>query len=93
MAGIGGTGVSTVSAIIVMGCRIENKWAQTMNFTGLAQKNGAVTSQVRISSKKHYTKNLQDFRIRVLIYYLDVTQLFLYLLQLQGLLNISKLKQ
>ena len=40
MAGIGGTGVSTVSAIIVMACRIENKWAQTMNFTGLAQKNG-----------------------------------------------------
>ena len=52
MAGIGGTGVSTVSAIIVMACRIENKWAQTMNFTGLAQKNGAVTSQIRISSKE-----------------------------------------
>ena len=53
MAGIGGTGVSTVSAIIVMACRIENKWAQTMNFTGLAQKNGAVTSQIRISSRKN----------------------------------------
>ena len=49
MAGIGGTGVSTVAAIIVMAARIDKKWSQSMNFTGLAQKNGAVTSQIRIS--------------------------------------------
>ena len=52
MAGIGGTGVSTIAAIIVMASRIDNLYAQSMNFTGLAQKNGAVTSQIRISNKK-----------------------------------------
>ena len=52
MAGIGGTGVSTVSAIMVMAARIDKKFAQSMNFTGLAQKNGAVTSQIRISKNK-----------------------------------------
>ena len=52
MAGIGGTGISTVSAIIVMAARIDEKWSQSMNFTGLAQKNGAVTSQIRISKNK-----------------------------------------
>ena len=52
MAGIGGTGVSTVSAIMVMAARIDKKYSQSMNFTGLAQKNGAVTSQIRISKNK-----------------------------------------
>ena len=52
MAGIGGTGVSTVSAILVMAARIDKKFSQSMNFTGLAQKNGAVTSQIRISKNK-----------------------------------------
>ena len=52
MAGIGGTGISTIAAIIVMAARIDKLYAQSMNFTGLAQKNGAVTSQIRISNKK-----------------------------------------
>ena len=58
MAGIGGTGVSTIAAIIVMAARLDKLYAQSMNFTGLAQKNGAVTSQIRISSNKSlYTKS------------------------------------
>ena len=52
MAGIGGTGISTVAAIIVMAARINKLYAQSMNFTGLAQKNGAVTSQIRIGREK-----------------------------------------
>ena len=52
MAGIGGTGISTIAAIIVMAARIDKLYAQSMNFTGLAQKNGAVTSQIRISNNK-----------------------------------------
>lgn len=52
MAGIGGTGISTVAAIIVMAARIDKLYAQSMNFTGLAQKNGAVTSQIRVSREK-----------------------------------------
>ena len=58
MAGIGGTGISTVAAIVVMAARIDKLYAQSMNFTGLAQKNGAVTSQIRISKDKSlYTRS------------------------------------
>ncbi len=56
MAGIGGTGISTVAAIIVMAARIDKLYAQSMNFTGLAQKNGAVTSQIRIGKEKSLYK-------------------------------------
>ena len=48
MAGIGGTGVSTLSAVLVMAARIEGISAQAVNQTGLSQKNGGVTSQVRM---------------------------------------------
>lgn len=49
IAGIGGTGVSTLSAVLVMAARLEGIHAQAMNLTGLSQKNGGVTSQVRMS--------------------------------------------
>jgi indolepyruvate ferredoxin oxidoreductase len=49
LAGIGGTGVSTLSAVLVMAGRIEGISAQAVNQTGLSQKNGGVTSQVRMS--------------------------------------------
>jgi len=50
LAGIGGTGVSTLSAVLVMAGRIEGISAQAVNQTGLSQKNGGVTSQVRMAS-------------------------------------------
>ena len=49
LAGIGGTGVSTLSAVLVMAGRLDGVYAQAMNQTGLSQKNGGVTSQVRMS--------------------------------------------
>ncbi len=49
MAGIGGTGVSTLSAVLVMAGRLDGVYAQAINQTGLSQKNGGVTSQVRMS--------------------------------------------
>ena len=49
LAGIGGTGVSTLSAVMVMAARLDGIYAQAINQTGLSQKNGGVTSQVRIS--------------------------------------------
>jgi len=53
LAGIGGTGVSTLSAVLVMAGRIEGISAQAVNQTGLSQKNGGVTSQVRMSRNEN----------------------------------------
>ena len=50
LAGIGGTGVSTLSAVLVMAGRLDGIYAQAINQTGLSQKNGGVTSQVRMSA-------------------------------------------
>lgn len=50
VAGIGGTGVITVAAILGMAAHLEGKAASLFDMTGLAQKNGAVFSHVRIAA-------------------------------------------
>ncbi|WP_113446891.1 indolepyruvate ferredoxin oxidoreductase family protein [Rhizobium cremeum] len=50
LAGIGGTGVITVSAILSMAAHIDGLAVLTLDQTGLAQKNGAVVSHLRISA-------------------------------------------
>ena len=49
VTGIGGTGVLTVGALLGMAAHIEGKGASVLDYTGLAQKNGAVMSHVRIA--------------------------------------------
>ena len=49
MAGIGGTGVVTVSAILAMAAYLEYKAPSSYDMTGLSQKNGAVFSHLRIA--------------------------------------------
>ena len=49
VTGVGGTGVITVGQLIGMAAHIENKGVTVLDFTGLAQKNGAVLSHVRIA--------------------------------------------
>ncbi len=49
VAGIGGNGVLTVGAILGMAAHLEGRWVSVLNFTGLAQKSGAVVSHVRVS--------------------------------------------
>ncbi|NTJ09244.1 indolepyruvate ferredoxin oxidoreductase family protein [Rhizobium lusitanum] len=49
LAGIGGTGVITVSAILSMAAHIDGLAVQTLDQTGLAQKNGAVISHLRVA--------------------------------------------
>jgi len=49
VTGIGGTGVITVGALIGMAAHVEGKGATALDFTGLAQKNGAVMSHVRLA--------------------------------------------
>jgi indolepyruvate ferredoxin oxidoreductase len=50
ITGIGGTGVITIGALIGMAAHIEGKACTVHDNTGLSQKNGAVTSHVRIAS-------------------------------------------
>ncbi|QNB01458.1 indolepyruvate ferredoxin oxidoreductase family protein [Massilia sp. Se16.2.3] len=49
VAGVGGTGVVTVGALITMAAHLEGKGASTLDFTGFAQKGGAVMSHVRVA--------------------------------------------
>ncbi|MDP6346092.1 MAG: indolepyruvate ferredoxin oxidoreductase family protein [Alphaproteobacteria bacterium] len=49
ITGIGGTGVVTVSALLGMAAHLEGKGISSLDMAGLAQKNGAVTSHVRIA--------------------------------------------
>jgi len=48
-AGIGGGGVVTTGAIVGMAAHLEGHQVSTLDFTGLAQKNGAVVSHVQIA--------------------------------------------
>jgi len=49
VTGIGGTGVITIGALLGMAAHIEGKGVTVLDQTGLAQKNGAVGTHVRIS--------------------------------------------
>ncbi|MGF1444637.1 MAG: indolepyruvate ferredoxin oxidoreductase family protein [Pikeienuella sp.] len=49
IAGIGGTGVVTIGAILSMAAHLEGHAAAEMQMAGLAQKGGAVTIHVRIA--------------------------------------------
>ena len=48
VTGVGGTGVLTVGAILGMAAHLEGRPVSVLDFTGLAQKGGAVLSHVRI---------------------------------------------
>ena len=48
VAGVGGTGVVTVSALITMAAHLEGKGSSVLDFTGFAQKFGTVLGYVRI---------------------------------------------
>ncbi|PWF49336.1 indolepyruvate ferredoxin oxidoreductase family protein [Massilia glaciei] len=49
VAGVGGTGIVTVGALITMAAHLEGKGASTLDFMGFAQKGGAVMSHVRLA--------------------------------------------
>jgi indolepyruvate ferredoxin oxidoreductase len=49
-AGIGGGGIVTAGAILAMAAHIEGRAVKTLDFTGLAQKNGAVVAHVQIAA-------------------------------------------
>lgn len=50
VAGVGGTGVLTVGALVGMAAHIEGKGCTILDMTGMAQKGGAVTAHIRIAA-------------------------------------------
>jgi len=52
VAGVGGTGVVTLGALVGMAAHLEGKGATVLDMTGLAQKGGAVMSHVRIAERQ-----------------------------------------
>jgi indolepyruvate ferredoxin oxidoreductase len=51
ITGIGGTGVITIGAVLAMAAHIDGKASTAMDMTGLAQKNGAVWSHLRLAER------------------------------------------
>jgi indolepyruvate ferredoxin oxidoreductase len=51
VTGIGGSGVVTLGALLGMAAHLEGKGCSVLDVTGLAQKNGPVTSHVRIADR------------------------------------------
>ena len=51
VCGVGGTGVTTIGAILAMAAHVEGKGAGVIDMTGLAQKGGAVYSHVKLASR------------------------------------------
>ncbi|MCX7172412.1 MAG: indolepyruvate ferredoxin oxidoreductase family protein [Proteobacteria bacterium] len=51
VTGIGGTGVITIGALIGMAAHLEGKGVSVLDMTGMSQKNGAVTSHVRLAAQ------------------------------------------
>ncbi len=51
IAGVGGTGVTTVGALLGMAAHLEGHGCSVLDMTGLAQKYGSVVSHVRIARR------------------------------------------
>ena len=51
LAGVGGTGIVTLGALLGTAARLEGKGATVLDKAGLAQKYGAVTSHIRIAER------------------------------------------
>ncbi len=50
VAGVGGTGVVTIGALLGMAAHLEGRGAAVLDMTGLAQKGGPVTSHLRVAA-------------------------------------------
>lgn len=67
IAGVGGTGVVTLSQMLCAAAHIEGKYVTSLDQTGLAQKGGAVTSHVRINPTPFPETNISSGRTDVLL--------------------------
>ncbi|MBP6682704.1 MAG: indolepyruvate ferredoxin oxidoreductase family protein [Halioglobus sp.] len=62
VAGIGGTGVLTIGALLGMAAHLDGKGSTILDLTGMAQKGGSVTSHIRIGPdpKGIYSSRLSE---------------------------------
>ncbi|MYM63941.1 indolepyruvate ferredoxin oxidoreductase family protein [Pseudomaricurvus sp. HS19] len=62
VAGIGGTGVLTIGALLGMAAHLDGKGSSILDLTGMAQKGGTVTSHIRIGQSPDgiYTSRLSE---------------------------------
>ena len=69
VAGIGGTGVLTIGALLGMAAHLDGKGCTVLDQTGMAQKGGSVTSHIRIGPDPGsiYTSRLSEGMTNVLI--------------------------
>jgi indolepyruvate ferredoxin oxidoreductase len=69
VAGIGGTGVLTIGALLGMAAHLENKGCTILDLTGMAQKGGSVTSHIRIGPDPEgiYSSRLSEGMADVII--------------------------
>ena len=54
VAGMGGTGVVTIGALVTMAAHLEGKHASVLDFMGFSQKGGAVLSHVRLADRAEW---------------------------------------
>ncbi len=55
VAGVGGTGIITVGALLGMAAHLEGKGVSVLDMTGVAQKGGAVTTFVQHRARARRT--------------------------------------
>jgi indolepyruvate ferredoxin oxidoreductase len=59
VAGVGGTGIITIGAILAMGAHLEGKGCATLDMTGLAQKGGSVQSHIRLAPTQDHIQTIR----------------------------------
>jgi indolepyruvate ferredoxin oxidoreductase len=71
VTGIGGAGIVTIGSLLAMAAHLENKAVRCLNFTGLAQKNGAVLSHLQIASQERQldVPRIQEGELDLLLAY------------------------
>jgi indolepyruvate ferredoxin oxidoreductase len=52
VAGVGGTGIVTVGAVLAMAAHLEGKGSTVLDFMGFAQKGGAVVSHLKVGAAR-----------------------------------------
>ena len=67
IAGVGGTGVLTISQLLAAAAHVEGKQVSTLDMTGLAQKGGAVISHVRIDASPLWNTRISSGQVDVLL--------------------------
>ena len=67
LAGVGGTGIVTVSALLAAAAKLDGLAVNTLDMTGLAQKGGAVFSHIRLGTQTPQTARIPHGQVDVLV--------------------------